>query len=109
MKATVDGFKAWAVVAGDAEDQSLELSLQAAKGWFANAGVPELPEDDQNSYLYVLGVYMLATHYYDNRGVLADAKSSGAEVALPFGVNAIRLQLQQFKAGGGTPDESGGT
>lgn len=100
MQANIDGLKGWAVVAGDADDAPLALCLEASKRWFANAGVPEVGDGEPDSFLYVMGVYMLATHYYDNRGALIDSKLQGVNASMPYGVNAIRLQLQKFTHSG---------
>lgn len=62
-----------------------QLCLDAAISWFRHAGVAPPPRQPQ---LYELGVCMLASHYYDNRGVLADR-----EAEMPYGVMSIRNQL----------------
>ena len=86
--ASLQGFKAYAVEAGDISDAELQLFLDAAVEWFRGAGV-ETPTEA--NALYDLGVYRLATFYLDNRGPLSDG--SGRE-ALPYGIQGIALQLR---------------
>lgn len=69
-------------------DAVLQLFLSAAVEWYRNADVPEYAEEGA---LYTLAVYMLATHWLDNRAVLAEA-GSAAEV--PLGVMSIMHQLR---------------
>lgn len=69
-------------------DEELSLFLEAAKEWLSNADVPDYAA---KGALYTLAVYMLATHWLDNRAVMADAGSS-AEV--PLGVMSIMHQLR---------------
>lgn len=85
--ASLEGFKEYAVLGGDLSDGELQLALDAAKGYFKNAGVDE-PEED--NALYDLGVYRLATFYTDNRGPLL----SGGLIHPPWGVQGIILQLR---------------
>lgn len=68
------------------DSELLELCMKSAQEWLANAGVPRR-QDDQ---LYDLAVYMLATHYFDNRGVIAD----GNTTEIPMGVMSIVHQLR---------------
>ena len=82
------GLKEYAVIDGDASDTLLQLCLDAAIGWFENAGVKK-PE--QSTPLYTLGVYRLATFYYDNRGPVDG--SSGAD-SVPYGIQGIVHQLR---------------
>ena len=65
--------------------------MEAAKEWFRNAGVEG---DVENSALYALGVYMLAVHYFDNRGVLDLSSAARSSDNLPFGVMSIMHQLR---------------
>lgn len=69
-------------------DEELQLFLAAAEEWLANADVPDYAA---HGPLYTLAVYMLATHWLDNRAVLAEA-GSAAEV--PLGVMSIMHQLR---------------
>lgn len=85
---TLDGLKRYGVLGASSDDTTLKLCLDAAVEWFTGAGVR--PPDPANP-LYDMGVYMLALHYYDRRGVVADR----AEVAaLPYGVMSIVHQLR---------------
>ena len=86
--ASLEGFKAYAVAAGDIPDAELQLFLNAAVEWFRNAGV-ETPTEA--NALYDLGVYRLATFYVDNRGPLSEG--NGRE-SLPYGIQGIVLQLR---------------
>ena len=108
MKATIDGLRCWAIVDGDADNQALELSLEAAKAWFAEGGVPEPGDQAKTSALYVMGVYRLATHYYDCRAGAMGGSNRGADPTLWYGVNAIRLQLQQLTEPEVKQDGAGG-
>lgn len=83
----INDLKRYAVVDPSDDDHELETCMAAAIRYFENAGVPEPYQEDP---LYDLGIYMLSTHYYDNRGVLGDKTDE-----LPFGVGSIILQLRQ--------------
>lgn len=72
------------------------MMLAAAKTYLKNAGVPE-PEVPNP--LYDLACYMLAAHWYDNRGVVLVGQVQG-EIAK--GVQAIIWQL------GGADDAADG-
>lgn len=67
----------------DGDDLLLEACMEAAVEWFQGAGVAP-----RESRLYDLGVYMLAVHYFDNRGVV------GKDEQLPMGVYSIMHQLR---------------
>ena len=84
--ASLEGFKGYAVSAGDLTDAELQLCLDAAKEYFKNAGVAEPGESNA---LYDLGVYRLATFYADNRGPLPNG---GGYDALPCGIQGIVVQ-----------------
>ncbi|MEG1891363.1 MAG: head-tail connector protein [Clostridia bacterium] len=88
---TMDALRRYAGLSPDGDAQTLELCMHAAKIWFANAGVREFMEGNA---LYNLGVYMLATHYYDNRGVLDSSGALRTDIPLPFGVLSIMHQLR---------------
>ena len=59
--ATIEGLMDFG---GMDNSPTLELMLEAAKSWLADAGVS--PRENYSSY--DLAVYRLATHYYDTRG-----------------------------------------
>lgn len=82
----LNGLKRYAVASTDTDEVTLQLCMDAAVKWFENAGVPHLPDNP----LYDLGVYQLATHYFDNRGVIAE----GSAAQLPLGIFAIMHQLR---------------
>lgn len=74
--------------ANPSTDQTLAQALMdASVMWLANAGV----EPRTNDALYDLAVYMLTTHYFDNRGVIAD---TNAPQQIPMGVMSIMHQLR---------------
>ena len=85
--ADITNLARYAVLDPDADKTILEICLDAAKEWFKNAGVTEPTEANK---LYDIGVYMLATHFHDNRGVLADKSTE----MVPMGVMAIMHQLR---------------
>ena len=83
---SIEELKRYAVLDPDGDVETLSLCMEAAKAWFANAGVAE---PDEPNRLYDLGVYMLAVHYFDNRGAIGNA-----DAQLPFGVFSIMHQLR---------------
>lgn len=87
--ANIEGLIAYGIIDGDADDDVAQLCLDAAKRWFKQAGVPEPAEDDA---LYDLGVYQLATFYYERRS------PEGINFAAPppFGIQGIVLQLKDL-------------
>ena len=70
---------------GSYQPDVADLCLRAAKEYLAGAGCPE--RDD--SALYEMACYMLAMHWYDNRGVAIGTVQG--EIAL--GVHAIVHQI----------------
>lgn len=83
----------------DTDGAVLALCMEAAQRWLENAGAARRTDDE----LYDWAVYMLATHYYDNRGVMAD----GSAAEIPMGVMTIMHQLrlenpEPVTDGGGT-------
>lgn len=81
----IDDLRRYAVVDPAEDSRDLEMCMAAAQRYFANSGVP-VPENEDP--LYDLGIYMLAVHYYDNRGGVGDKTAE-----LPFGVCSIIRQL----------------
>lgn len=67
-------------------DEDLQLYMEAAQDWLENAGVERM----SGSALYKLAVYMLATHWLDNRGVIAYDKTEHT----PLSVMSIMHQLR---------------
>ncbi len=82
----LEDLKRYAVVDPTSDGSVLNGCMAAAMRYFANAGVPEPAEADP---LYDMGIYMLATHYYDHRGVMDENAAP-----IPFGVNSIINQLK---------------
>lgn len=89
---SIDELKRYAGLSPDGDAITLALCMHAAIKWFENAGVAA-PTDKGNP-LYNLGVYQLALHYYDNRGVLDSGGTLRGNDALPFGVMSIMNQLR---------------
>ena len=86
----------------DTDRQLLALHMEAAQLYLENAGVARR----ENNALYDQAVYMLATHYLDNKGVVAE--NGTAEI--PMGVTSImhQLRLEDATDGSGTADTSEG-
>jgi uncharacterized phage protein (predicted DNA packaging) len=93
MAVTVIGLSEFGIIDGDANEPVLQTILTAAKAYFEGAGVPEPVETDadyaQRAPTYELGVYQLATYWYDNR---TGASADGNEV--PLSVRGIINQLR---------------
>lgn len=90
----IDALKRYAVVDDDDDVQTLQLCMDAAIDWFRDAGIEGTPTARQ----YDLGVYMLATHYFEFRGVVyADSRSSvsKANEMIPMGVYSMLHQLRK--------------
>ena len=87
--ANIEGLIAYGIIDGDASDEVAELCLNAAKQWFRRAGVPEPQEADP---LYDLGVYQLATFYYEKRS----PEGINFAASPPFGIQGIVLQLKDL-------------
>lgn len=86
---TVDQFKEYARV-DVVEDETIELLLQSASVYFKNRGIDAELLDDEDKKQLQLGILMLMTHYYDNRGVVTDKNLK----AIPLGLKAIVMDLQ---------------
>lgn len=76
----------YANVTQDTDTGLLGDCMEAAQVWLENAGVARMTDNR----LYDMAVYMLATHYYDNRGVVAE---NGTD-HVPLGVFSIMHQLR---------------
>ena len=84
--ADLAGFKRYAVIGDEESAAETQLCLEAAMEYAKGAGVPE-PEDD--SALYDLRVYRLATFWHDNR-------SFPKETDAPYvGINGLIVQLRE--------------
>ena len=97
--ATVDGFRAHAVIDSDVEDGALELYLNAAMGYLNRSEVPAPSESEAAAHpteaaLYDLAAYQVATWYEEHRDMIGE--SVPAHV---FGVQGIIHQLKGFFAG----------
>lgn len=91
MAATVlDMMKQYGYLGEDTYQPDVaDLCLRAAKEYLKGAGVAERSD----SALYDMACYMLAMHWYDNRGVVTIGTVQG-EIAL--GVNSIIHQIQDY-------------
>ena len=88
MAATLDGMIQYGYATDDTFQREIgQACLDAAAAYLRNADVPEPGED---SPLYDLAVYMLAMHWYDNRGVTVLGQVAGP---IAKGVQAIIHQL----------------
>lgn len=76
----------------DTDRGLMEVCMEAAMQWLENAGVTRR----EDNALYDMGVYMLATHYFDNRGVV----SENSNQQIPLGVFSIMHQLRNEPSGG---------
>ena len=99
--ADVSGLREHAVLDGDVTNAQLELYLNAAMGYLKGAGVVEPSGSEAGASpleadLYDLAVYQVATHYYEQRGLIG--QSVAPEV---FGVQGIIHQLQGYFTGQG--------
>ncbi len=89
--ALIDEVMAYARIHDD--DETLATSLvAAAKAYLTNAGIGEAESDP----LYVLAVQMLATHWYENRGVVQVGVTTKQ---FEMGISGLINQLQH--CGGG--------
>ena len=70
----------------DTDRTMLELHMEAAQRYLEGCGVTRRTGDA----LYDHAVYMLATHYLDNKGVVQE----GGSGEIPMGVNSIMHQLR---------------
>lgn len=87
MAITLERAKRYNVLdPSDADDVVLSLCIGAAEEYLANAGVI-----DDGSSLYELAVYMLAGHWYENRGLVVVGTVT-AEIEL-----SMRSVLHQLK------------
>ena len=87
----IDGLRRYAAPGPSGDEVLLQLCLDAAIAWFEGSGVDTAAYAD--SPLYELGVYMLALHWYDQRGVMIASGSAGNK-ELPYGALTIMNQLR---------------
>ena len=87
MKPDIVGLRHYAHAEHE-PDEVLQLFLAAAVEWLKNADVPDFAAKGP---LYTLAVYMLATHWLDNRAVIAE---TGGAAEVPLGVMSIMHQLR---------------
>lgn len=82
----IEALAQWAAANVDTDREQLQLCMAAAEAWLAGAGVPVTARGP----LYDLAVYQLATHYLDNKGVIAE----GNAAQIPMGVMSMVHQLR---------------
>ncbi|MEX3621867.1 head-tail connector protein [Viridibacillus arvi] len=82
------------------EEDDVSLFLQSAKLYLKVAGV-NLPQDlykivdGEDVYAeHRLAIFMLATHFYENRIVVNPSSIKIAQIAIPYGFQSILMQLQ---------------
>lgn len=85
---TIEQFKEYARV--DVEEPIIETFKNSASAFFKNKGIDADLLDDEDKKQLQLGILMLMTHYYDNRGVTTEKNLK----AIPLGVKAIVLDLK---------------
>lgn len=79
-------LRRYAYVTDDADMPVLQVCMDAATAWFHNAGVPEWARQGQQ---YCLGIYCLATYFFEHRGAM-----QGESPKLPPTVLMIGEQLR---------------
>ncbi|MBR4081351.1 MAG: phage gp6-like head-tail connector protein [Clostridia bacterium] len=89
----VNGLRRYSHEPSTTTDEELTLFLEAAQIWLENAGVPRLT----GNALYTLCVYMLATHWLDNKGIVSD---TGHTDHTPLSVFSIMHQLRTSESEG---------
>lgn len=93
----LEEFKEYLRIDGDEEDSSLLSFLQSAITYLESAGVKQpadyyLKVTDKDVFsLHRLAVMTLATHFYENRIIVA---SKATENILPYGLQSMILQLK---------------
>lgn len=97
MMNLLEEFKAYCRIDGTHEDATLNLFIHSARQTLENSGVvfpDDLYEADENGVelytLHRLAIFVLATHYYENR----QAVSSAAQNVVPMSVQNMILQLK---------------
>ena len=92
MATVLDMMKQYGYFTEDSyQPKMAAMCLSAAKEYLKNADVVE-PEG--GSYLYDLACYMLAMHWYDNRGVVVVGTVQDKSIAM--GVQSIIHQIKSY-------------
>lgn len=93
-------LKEYLRIDGDEENSSLNLFIHSAILTLDKAGVKQ-PRDPfektdgvDTHALYRLAVYMLSTHYYENRTVITPTTIRVAQIPVLYGLEMIILQLK---------------
>ena len=87
---TLEGLKRYTGALAPEDEPVLELALEAAIEWFKASGVPDYA---QNSRLWVLAVYELAAHKFENRGAVG-----GETPPIPRGIFGLAHTLKHTPA-----------
>ena len=88
--ANINDLRRYAGVLPDGDTTTLAACMAAAEIYLQNAGVgAERMQDDP---LYDIAVYMLATHFFDQRGLVDTSTGKAAEI--PYGVTVLINQLR---------------
>ncbi len=87
--ASVEGLREY-VREDEDSDSELTPFLEAAMLYAEGAGV----ERDDESPLYDLLVYMIAGHWYDNRGIVSFSTAQG-KTEIPVAATALILQMRE--------------
>lgn len=96
----IEELKEYLRIDGDAENASLSLFLQSAISYLENAGVkkpidPFMTVEGKDVHgQYRLAVYMLATHFYENRIAINPTTVKVAQIPIPYGLESMILQLK---------------
>lgn len=79
----------------DEDSEEVGLYLHSALSYLKNAGV-KIPDDLENEKYaqHRLAIYMLATHFYENRLIVNTNTKSGQSVVVPYAFQALLHQLQ---------------
>lgn len=92
MAVTLEGFAAYARLNPDsAGDPTAQLCLDAAQAHAAEVGIPSAALADNAKYM--LFIYALALHYYDNRGFLPSSQAYAVDEYTRRMMTKFRMEL----------------
>jgi uncharacterized phage protein (predicted DNA packaging) len=83
---TLDELKIFLRIDGNDDDLLIESLQKSAEEYLTNAGILK----DYSKELYKLGIKILVTHWFDNRGVQSDKTNN----KLSFSLDTIITQLK---------------
>ena len=90
MHVNLEDCKRFCGVIGSDDDVVMQLCMESAQEYITASGVPETAS---GSSAYVLCLYRLAAHYFDNRSAIGDS----VERPVPPGVVSAIMQLKHAK------------